>query len=123
MQIGLHPAAAEALVKAGEAVPAPLAGTGIIDTGASITSIGAAIAEQLGLAENGSAELRTASGPVTVPTYAFSVAIPGLAQVQCHRGVGCDLGGQDIAMLLGMDLLSHCLFIINGPGGRLTISL
>ena len=123
MRVGIHATLARELEAKGEAISAPIAGQGLIDTGATVTSIDLNVAKTLGLSETGSRKLGTAAGPVDSPTYAFTVLISGSIRMDCALGVGCDLQGQGIIMLLGMDLLASCIMILNGPDGSFSLSM
>lgn len=122
VQIGLHHAAHEAIVKSGEVPPKPIVGRGIIDTGASITAIDVAVAKKLTLEETGTIQLGTASGPTAAPTYAFKLILADALTIECTQGAGCNLGDQNIILLLGMDVLSNCILILNGPDGSFNLA-
>jgi len=121
--IGVHSAASRFLAAAEKTVPQPVQGIALIDTGASITSIDAKVAERLGLAPTGAIKLGTAGGQTDAPTYAFSFSLPNLPAFDLANGVGCDLQGQGIIALIGMDLMSGCILIINGPDGSFNLAL
>ena len=110
--------------KEGLIVPAPISGTGLIDTGATTTSIDLAAAESLSLPPTGEAVLGTAGGTVKAPVFVFSVSIgDGRILGETIRGMGCDLTSHGLVVLLGRDLLSHCVFIMNGPDGSFSLSI
>ena len=121
--VGIHGAAAKALSDHKAEIPHPIPGEGIIDTGASVTSIDNNVAHQLGLAETGIRQLGTAAGPTKAPTYAFRIGVANMFALDCPQGVGCDLIGQGITVLLGMDVLSHCILIVNGPDGSFNLAM
>ena len=85
--IGVHSAASKFLAAAEKAVPQPIQGIGLIDSGASITSIDVKVAEKLGLAPTGVIKLGTAGGQTNAPTYAFSFSLPNLPTFDLPNGV------------------------------------
>lgn len=121
--VGIHGLAAKALDAQNSPIPSPVAGVALIDTGATVTSIDKSVAEELRLAPNGMRKLGTAGGPTENPTYAFRVNVANMFSLDCSQGVECDLSGQGIVVLLGMDLLSRCVLIVNGPDGSFTLSM
>jgi len=124
IQIGVHAAYAKVLQEKEQVVPPPASGIALIDTGATITSVDNSVAEKLELKATGSVKLGTASGPTTASTFAFSFQLQGIPNnIGITNGVGCDLGGQDLIALIGMDLLANCVFILNGPDGVFTLAL
>jgi len=120
--ISLHNAFAKAMQDAGKSIPAPVSGFGLIETGCSVTGIEQSVAAQLGLVPIGTAPFRTAGGPTSCPQYAFALTIPYLPPISCAQGVGFDLSGQGILALIGMDVLSHCLLVVNGIDGSFNLS-
>lgn len=123
VQIGFHPVVTKAMTDAGVVVPAPAVGNGIIDTGATITAIDLKCAKELGLAPMGTRMVGTASGPKEYPTFAFSVQIATNLRFDCVPGMGCELSGQGIIALIGMDLISRCVLNVNAPGGMVTLAM
>ena len=122
IQVGVHSAVEKALASENKPVPNLEQGLALIDTGASKTSIDLELAKRLGLAPNGSIKLETAGGSQEALTFAFSFMLPSFPRLDHPRGVGCNLAGQGILALIGMDLLSRCVFILNGPDGSFTLA-
>ncbi len=82
---------------------------------------------QLGLQSTILTSLFTpATGAVlqSFPVYDVSLILPHPA-VNYHMGtlpvVGAHLAAQGIQVLLGRDVLAHCVFIYNGPGDSCTL--
>ena len=121
--VGVHSAIVKSLEGTEGGIPSPIKGDGLIDTGASITSIDLNVADKLALGVTGTRKLGTTGGPRDAPTYAFRFNLAGMLELDCPQGVGCDLSGQGIILLIGMDLLSRCLFVMNGPDGSFTLSM
>ena len=66
--------------------------------------------------------MATAGGSTTVPMYAFSGTIANMFSMDCSQGVGCDLRGQGIILLIGRDLLQHVVVTYDGTIGLFTIA-
>jgi len=120
--IGVHRYVADQLRK--NTIPVPLSEscTAIIDTGCTRTAIDIGIAERLGLVVLGESRTTTAAGPRVAPVYAFSITIDEGLVLDCIQGIGCDLSTLNLGALIGMDLLSKCIVILNGPAGTFSIA-
>ena len=121
--VGLHPTAVKAIEKSGEKPARILQGQGLIDTGASVTCIDERAAEELGLVPIGTVDVGGVSGESVRPMFAFSLAIPGLGALNLSAGVGCDIRGMGLIILLGTDALSDCLFVYDGNDGSYTLAV
>src|SRR5262245_50798624 len=89
VEIAVHPAVEADLIKKSLSVPATVSGNGIIDTGATITSIDERVANKLGLVQLNTVKIGTAQGTRDAPVYAFQMTLsPGL--VFPVFGLGCD---------------------------------
>jgi len=120
--VGMHEAAVIACTKSGQTPPSPLSGIGLIDTGATFTSIDESAAASLGLQPTGTRKIGAADGPVEKPQFAFKLEIRGL-NMETTDGIGCNLKGQGLIALIGMDLLSHGVLIVNGPDGSFSFAM
>lgn len=121
VEIAIHPDAESAIIKKGASPRSPVACIGMVDTGALITAIDHKVASQLDLKPTNNVTLCTADGPTIAPRYPFQLKILPDMDFQVF-GVGVDLRGQPAAALIGMDVLSRCLLIVNGKVGAFTIS-
>jgi hypothetical protein len=120
----IHPVMQRALTDAGVSMPAPVPGIGLIDTGASITSIDVSVAQRLNLQVVGTRKLGTARGVVDAPLFSFTLRLlPWGFNLNCVPGVGCDIHAQGIIALIGMDLLSQCVLTVHGPMGVVSIAV
>ena len=127
VEIKVPDALAESLTQAGRAVPAPLSGMALIDTGATRTCIHEPLLQQLGLNPIGIAETGTAGGQTRRNVYQAKLEVQGEQWSFAPPGViGVDLTGQRVALLpnpepivalLGRDFLQTGLFVWNGKGG------
>jgi len=104
------------LTQAGHPAPTPVAGTDLIDTGASSTCIDDAIAQQLGLPVIDVVQMSSASHASTPANiYPLQVAIAGLPMsFNAQRAMVAELQSKGIILLLGHDLLRFCTLHYNG---------
>jgi hypothetical protein len=114
---------AAALRSANQPVPAPIPVTGLIDTGASCSSIDTSVLTQLGIPTTGTAPVHTpstkAGAPYVANLYDIGLtlvhplitrtfpAVPVMESQLIHQG---------IQALIGRDILSFCLFSYDGSG-------
>lgn len=121
--IGVSGPRQQALTKAGQPVPQQVPITGLIDTGASCTSIDSSILRQLSIPSSGTTPVHTPSTQANVPhvanVYDVSLilvhpmitrsffAVPVTESQLIHQG---------IQALIGRDILSFCLFTYDGMG-------
>jgi len=115
---------AEALVKAGMPVPTPVNVVGLIDTGASITSIDPAVLKALGAVSTGTIPLQTPSTKAAAPHIAnqFDVSIHLVHRMITRTFhavpvVEAELAHQGIQALIGRDILIFCLLTYDGEAG------
>lgn len=123
VHVGLRRAAADALRREGSEPPPPAAGTGLIDTGASGTSVRLGLLAPLGLHPVGVADVltpTTGSTPVKCPLYAVTLMMPnGWVETTV---IETPLDGQNIDVLIGRDVLKHGLLIYQGHSSQFTLS-
>lgn len=125
-------ALAQLLDKQNLAVPAPVAGLGLIDTGASSTCIHEPVLTQLGLNPIGTTTSRTAAGIAIQRLYPVRIEFPGEGIDREFNSVaGVDLSGQTVSLstgeqqiiaLIGRDMMRNWVLIYNGPIGVVTIA-
>lgn len=127
MQVTISPLEehVKALADKGEAVPQPVAGQALIDTGASSTCIDRATAEAAGLAVVDSGPMTSAThADEIVPIFAGKLDIAGLPNdITMHRAYGANLAPQGLIALIGRDALKSCVLVYNGPDGSFSLSL
>jgi len=112
-------------VQQGNAVPEPVTGWALIDTGASNTCIDDKAAQSMklpvidvGLMTSAShAQTKTNIYPIQIEITSFKL------RFQSPRTMGAELGPQGLILLLGRDLLAHCLLVYNGLTGQITLAL
>jgi predicted aspartyl protease len=123
--VGLAQSLAEQLVQQGHAVPQPVAGVALVDTGASTTCIDEALAQRLGLPAIDVVQMTSASHAGTqANVYPIQMEIVGSPIiVNVPRAIGANLAPQGIVALIGRDYLQHCTLFYNGLTGEITLSI
>lgn len=94
---------------------------GLWDTGASKSSITQRIVDDLNLIPVGNANISTANGLVTVNTYFVDFGLPNGVTVK-NVLVSCADLGDDIDVLIGMDIIRHGDFSITNVNNKTTFS-
>lgn len=94
---------------------------GLWDTGASRSSITKRIVDDLNLIPVGNANIGTANGAVTVNTYFVDFGLPNGVTVK-NVLVSCADLGDDIDILIGMDIIRHGDFAITNTNNKTTFS-
>ncbi len=128
-RVGVSNPRAGALVAAGQPVPASIPITGLIDTGASCTSIDTTILRQLAIPSTGQIQVHTpstqASAPHVANLYDISLvlvhplitrkfdAMPVTESQLLHQG---------IQALIGRDILKDCFFSYDGSAQNFVLS-
>jgi hypothetical protein len=129
--IGVSVPRMQALLAVNGVVPPPIAGTFLIDTGASGTCVDATFISQLGLQPTGTVPIMTPStGNGLHHCDQFDVSFyipPNSAGVGGHLVpalpiIATHLQGQGIDGLIGRDILDNCTFIYNGTAKYFTIA-
>jgi predicted aspartyl protease len=125
VSVGLAQQFAEALLARGDRIPDPVVGEALIDTGASQTCIDEAIAQRLGLPVVGRTNLCSASHASTQTNlHPIKIDFIGAAMSSnVLQAPACALAAQDLAVLIGRDLLQQFLLVYNGPIGQWTMAL
>ena len=116
---------AEPLLQQGIALPSPISGNGLLDTGASTTCIDDTIARQMGLPPIDVVTMASAShSSIQQNVYSIQMQIVGSPIiVQVPRAIGASLQSQGIIALIGRDYLQHCTLNYNGLTGAITLSI
>jgi hypothetical protein len=132
IEIQVPPDIAKVLTEAGQPVPQPRAGIGLVDTGATNSCVHESILADLGISPVGVRPAATAAGPVDQNLYPVRISFPGEGwTLDLTSAAGVDLSGfqvqtkppQDLIALLGRDLLKNWVLIYNGPGGVWTVAM
>lgn len=114
---------------AGQAIPAYVTGTFLLDTGASCTCIDPTLALPLGLVPTGSVPIQTPSTAGAVHTcnqYDVSIFIPagdvGGFFIDAIPVIETHLSSQGIDGLIGRDILNRCTIVYNGTACSLCLA-
>ena len=94
---------------------------GLWDTGASKSSITQRIVDDLNLIPVGNTNISTANGVVAVNTYFVDFGLPNGVTVK-NVLVSCAYLGDDIDILIGMDIIRHGDFSITNVNNKTTFS-
>ena len=127
--VSVPPEIAEAFTKQSKPIPNPVAGFGLIDTGATGSCVDEAVAKQLQLPIVNVVKMASASHAATDRNvYPLTFDILGLGPsgkitVSSPRVVGAELGVQGLVLLIGRDLLANVCLIYNGPAGQFTFTI
>lgn len=123
--LSISQAIAEQLLLQGLTVPPPVAGIGLIDTGASVTCIDDAAAQQLQLPVVDVVTIASASHPSTqqnvYPAHIELVGTP--IRIAAQHAVGAALAAQGLLVLIGRDALQDCTLFYNGGSGEITLAI
>ncbi len=132
VQIELPTVLADTLRQQGAAIPSPVSGIALIDTGASVSAVDVAIARRLGMQPVGIVSVGTAGGTQQQEAYPARFTFPGttLPAMDFGQVLGADLSGQlipgpvsgPLVALLGRDVLQRCILIYNGPMGSFVLA-
>jgi hypothetical protein len=127
--IGLNGRGSTDLAQKGQPIPAPLSIRAVIDTGTDITCVAARVPQQLGLASAGEVQTQTIAGFVNSHCYDVSLSNPKSGSLTGPLLVLDDLRVMElldaipnVEALIGKDVLSHCLLIIDGKRGEFTLA-
>jgi predicted aspartyl protease len=94
---------------------------GLWDTGASKSSITKRIVDDLNLIPIGNTNISTANGIVTVNTYFVDFGLPNGVTIR-NVLVSCADLGDDVDVLIGMDIIRHGDFAITNVNDHTTFS-
>lgn len=115
--------AGKGLMSQGKALPTPVTGVGLIDTGATGTCIDDDVAKKLGLPVIDVGKMSSATHPdEPCNIYPVKIQLPTFA-VNVTRAMGAKLASIGLVALIGRDILEKCTFYYNGPSGQITLSI
>ena len=113
------------VLQGGGTLPAPVSGLALIDTGANVTCVDQDAANQLQLPAIDVVQIASASHAAAEQNvYPIQIEVMGLPiTVNAPRAVGAPLAAQGILVLMGRDVLQHCVLVYNGPAGSISLSI
>jgi len=121
----LVPTALEQYLKSvGQAVPLPVRGVALVDTGATISAVDDSVVKALNLSPIGLTKTGTAVGPAQQYLYPARFALLDLGSgYEFSRVLGANLSGTGYIALIGRDVLTQILMVYNGPLGIVTFGV
>ena len=113
------------ILQKGGTLPPPVSGLALIDTGASSTCVDETAAQQLQLPVIDVVKVASAShAAADQNVYPIQIEVVGLPiTVSAPRAIGAPLEPQGIIVLIGRDVLQHCVLVYNGPTGSFCLSI
>jgi hypothetical protein len=128
VRVAVSESGALALEAQGKALPKPVRGRGLIDTGSTCSFIDQSVAVALDLVPTGYTAISTVTPGSTdhfMGLYDAAVTIVGhgaAVEFTLVRVVVCDLSNLGVDVLIGRDILDQCLLHYNGPAGLCTLA-
>jgi hypothetical protein len=121
--IGVDGATTAALFASGQPIPSPVRGRAAIDTGSDVTVVSRAILQQLGVPVQHQTTTQTVAGIVSVNLFNVSVGITDFGNPAAPELVEPTVLVMElphaipgIEVLIGLDVLLTCRFLLDGPG-------
>lgn len=123
IEIAIGSSARAILETSGVLIPAPIAITAMIDTGASVSVMRQGTAARLGLQPTGVVFVYTAASiNVRCPEYSVRLLLPNTIAFDTTL-IEMPLESQHIGCLIGRDVLARGVFIYLGSGNAFTLSI
>jgi predicted aspartyl protease len=122
--LGLADNIAQQIILQGLAIPEPISGWALLDTGASSTCIDDAAAQRLKLPVINKVKMSSAThDAIDSNVYPALISFTGTPiKVNALSAIGANLASQDLIALLGRDLLQNFNVFYNGAVGQITLS-
>lgn len=127
--VGLRGLTTSSQLAAGQPLTAPLRARGAIDTGTDVTAVSAALLQRLGVAASYQKTTQTVSGQLNVQMFVISLGITDFGDPAAPELVEPDLTVMElvtvlphaIEVLIGLDVLRGCKFLLDGPAGQFAL--
>ena len=125
VSVSLGSAHAQTLQQSGQAVPAPISGYALIDTGADGTCIDGGSAAKMGLPVIDVTKMSSASHEDTAQNvHPIKIEFAGVPIiVEAERATTAKLERFGLLLIIGRDVLQHCNLVYNGIAGAITLSV
>lgn len=118
VQVGIPKALAEQLAASGQTVPPPITAMGMIDTGASISTVSERVAQEAGLKQVSSVPITGVGGTSERPVMAAAVGLTEYGvNVDPIEIVAVSIGAPGFEILIGRDILQALELKYTGPHG------
>jgi len=130
VQVQVPAALAQQLQATNQAIPTPIAGIALVDTGATMSAVEVTVVQSLGIQPVGTAVVGTAGGKQMQAVYPARFSFPGtgLPHIDCSSLFGASLlgispagGGQPLIALIGRDILTQFVLVYNGPAATFSL--
>jgi hypothetical protein len=127
--IGLRGASMATQLAAGQPITAPLRARGALDTGTDITIVSAAILQRLAVPASSQGSTQTVTGSLSAQLFRVSVGVTDFGVPHAPELVEANLLvmglvttlPQPIEVLIGLDILLGCRFVLDGPGRQFSL--
>jgi hypothetical protein len=101
----------------------------MIDTGTDVTVVSCALLHRLGVSPSYQRITQTVNGPLNVQMFVVSLGVTDFTNPGAPELVESDLPvmelltvlPQAIEVLIGLDILRSCRFLLDGPAGRFSL--
>lgn len=128
VEIGIPTPLKQYLGEKGLAIPAPIAGFALVDTGAFATAVDEFVFASLGVPHIDEITTTTPHGPAKSKVYPANLTFPAMnvTDMAMERVIGSQLkwktrDDKEIIMLMGRDILQYFLLVYNGPSSDVTL--
>jgi hypothetical protein len=127
VRVNLPVARLHSLQHARQAIPSSIAGKGLVDTGSDVSAVAASILRQLAVPVYGHQKTHAIGGHIPVRLFQVSLFLLDVNQPHLPWMVQPDLlvmelpSGLPVDVLIGMDVLLTCKFLLDGPARQFTL--
>ncbi len=124
VSVNVGRAIAQQILQQGGTLPSPVSGFALIDTGATSTCVDDDAAQRLQLPVIDVVQIASASHPKAEQNvYPISIEVAGLPiGIDAPRAIGAPLAAQGLLVLIGRDVLQHCVLVYSGVTGSFSLS-
>ncbi len=123
VEINVPQSLANVLTSQGAALPQPVTGSALVDTGATSCCVEESLVQGLGLQPVGQVHVCGQSGLKLQNVYLARMSFPGSPMPTLELPlIGVQMTGQNLISPIGRDVLRHCVLVYNGPMGSYTIA-